>query len=244
MRHMFLGLIALIASESITFSQSIITSGGRGSIVISGRGVPVPVANPTPAVDQQMLLQEILALQAEVQKLKQKPAAVTIAAPKAKSVTIKTAPAAASTTRSMTHSEMVALHNRLHGGGSWTWPGDLATHLRGTHGVSTSKTVAAKSQPVKPASAPRYNIYNGVPNSSHSSRAALINHLLHTGIHPSKRHTLEQLNAMSDQELDDLHTQDHREEGQVKLITIQSAASNCPGGRCPVQNNVRRTRRR
>lgn len=35
----------------------------------------------------------------------------------------------------MSHSAMVALHNRLHGGGSWTWPGDLATHLREVHGV-------------------------------------------------------------------------------------------------------------
>ena len=35
------------------------------------------------------------------------------------------------------HGEMVAIHNKLHGGGSWTWPGDLATHLVTTHGVST-----------------------------------------------------------------------------------------------------------
>ncbi len=37
----------------------------------------------------------------------------------------------------MSHNEMVALHNQLHGGGSWTWPGDLATHLATTHGLST-----------------------------------------------------------------------------------------------------------
>jgi hypothetical protein len=37
----------------------------------------------------------------------------------------------------MSHSEMKALHDSLHGGGSWTWPGDLATHLATTHGVST-----------------------------------------------------------------------------------------------------------
>ena len=35
----------------------------------------------------------------------------------------------------MSHSEMVRLHNQLHGGGSWTWPGDLATHLRAVHHV-------------------------------------------------------------------------------------------------------------
>lgn len=37
----------------------------------------------------------------------------------------------------MSHSELVSLHNQLHGGGSWSWPGDLATHLATTHGVST-----------------------------------------------------------------------------------------------------------
>lgn len=37
----------------------------------------------------------------------------------------------------MSHSEMKALHDQLHGGGSWTWPGDLATHLATTHGVVT-----------------------------------------------------------------------------------------------------------
>jgi len=42
----------------------------------------------------------------------------------------------------MSHSEMVAIHNRLHGGNtSWTWPGgtteSLRSHLATTHGVST-----------------------------------------------------------------------------------------------------------
>ena len=31
--------------------------------------------------------------------------------------------------------DLVGLHNQLHGGGNWTWPGDLATHLQTTHGV-------------------------------------------------------------------------------------------------------------
>ena len=44
--------------------------------------------------------------------------------------------------QSMSHAEMVATHNRLHGGGSWTWPGDLATHLRTSHGVSTTNQPA------------------------------------------------------------------------------------------------------
>jgi hypothetical protein len=37
----------------------------------------------------------------------------------------------------MSHSDMVSLHNRLHGGGSWTWPGDLSQHLQQAHGVAT-----------------------------------------------------------------------------------------------------------
>ena len=37
-----------------------------------------------------------------------------------------------------THGDMVAKHNELHGGGSWSWPGDLATHLATAHGVETN----------------------------------------------------------------------------------------------------------
>ena len=33
--------------------------------------------------------------------------------------------------------DLVSIHNRLHGGGNWTWPGDLATHLQTVHGVDT-----------------------------------------------------------------------------------------------------------
>ena len=36
------------------------------------------------------------------------------------------------------HARRVELHNQLHGGGQWTWPGDLASHLREVHGVDTS----------------------------------------------------------------------------------------------------------
>lgn len=35
----------------------------------------------------------------------------------------------------MTYNEMVKLHNKLHGGGIWKWPGNLATHLATIHGV-------------------------------------------------------------------------------------------------------------
>jgi hypothetical protein len=32
--------------------------------------------------------------------------------------------------------DLVSMHNQLHGGGQWTWPGDLATHLQTVHGVN------------------------------------------------------------------------------------------------------------
>ncbi len=38
----------------------------------------------------------------------------------------------------MSHSEMVSLHNDLHGGGSWIWPGDLRDHLEKYHRVETT----------------------------------------------------------------------------------------------------------
>jgi|GEM_PF-1510284 len=41
-----------------------------------------------------------------------------------------------------THGDMVAKHNELHGGGSWSWPGgtteSLAKHLQQVHGVSSN----------------------------------------------------------------------------------------------------------
>jgi hypothetical protein len=42
----------------------------------------------------------------------------------------------------VSHGDLVAIHNQLHGGGNWTWPGDLETHLRETHGYGI------KSHPV------------------------------------------------------------------------------------------------
>jgi hypothetical protein len=59
-----------------------------------------------------------------------------------------------------THDEMVAKHNQLHGGGSWTWPGDLARHLATVHGVETngmdksdaSRTVTGKQYAVRSVS--------------------------------------------------------------------------------------------
>ena len=45
-----------------------------------------------------------------------------------------------------THEQMVAKHNELHGGGSWSWPGDLATHLATAHGVKTNNENNAQIQ--------------------------------------------------------------------------------------------------
>jgi hypothetical protein len=40
------------------------------------------------------------------------------------------------------HGDLVALHNQLHGGGNWTWPGgtmaSLESHLRESHGVQSA----------------------------------------------------------------------------------------------------------
>lgn len=41
----------------------------------------------------------------------------------------------AKATPQTTTQNLVELHNSLHGGGYWSWPGDLAEHLRNTHGV-------------------------------------------------------------------------------------------------------------
>lgn len=42
----------------------------------------------------------------------------------------------------MSQGDLISLHNSLHGGGSWTWPGDLAEHLRNTHGVQIDGTAS------------------------------------------------------------------------------------------------------
>jgi hypothetical protein len=78
---------------------------------------------------------------------------------------------------------LVSIHNRLHGGGSWTWPGgtqeSLATHLRESHGVNTSggapltgamfpnyATSGITSQRVSVRSLPRRVSYVGRANYS------------------------------------------------------------------------------
>lgn len=49
----------------------------------------------------------------------------------------------------VSHGDLVSIHNQLHGGGQWTWPGDLATHLQQVHGVQIDGTAANyKTNPV------------------------------------------------------------------------------------------------
>jgi hypothetical protein len=67
--------------------------------------------------------------QPTIDKLKELTSEKTVLA--AQPIQVIQAPAA------MSYSDMVSLHNRLHGGGSWTWPGDLSQHLQQAHGVST-----------------------------------------------------------------------------------------------------------
>jgi len=52
------------------------------------------------------------------------------------------------------------------------------------------------------------SIYNGQRGSSHQSRSTLISHLLNDGIHRGK-HSRDQLDAMTDDQLDALHDKDH-----------------------------------
>ena len=61
----------------------------------------------------------------------------TAAAPGDTVISLAAGPVAQSApVRQPSQSDLVALHNQLHGGGQWTWPGDLATHLKSRHGVS------------------------------------------------------------------------------------------------------------
>lgn len=66
--------------------------------------------------------------------------------------------------------------------------------------IKTRKTV---SKPVK-----TYSSIYGQIGTSHESRATLINHLFNEGIHRG-RHSLSQLNSMTDIQLNKLHEDDH-----------------------------------
>ena len=49
------------------------------------------------------------------------------------------------------HGELKALHDRLHGGGSWTWPGDLRRHLGTAHGVNLGQAIRTKPVQIQSA---------------------------------------------------------------------------------------------
>jgi hypothetical protein len=84
----------------------------------------------------------------------------------------------------------------------------------------------------KVSDSPRYRIYDGIAGSVLQNRSTLIQHLLDDGVHAGK-HTREQLNQLGDQQLDDLHTHDHRINGQVKQL---SGPVQQPRKRLPVVN--------
>ena len=62
--------------------------------------------------------------------------------PAARTVQYSTAPAAYAPAPAASQADLVRIHNELHNGYAngpdWTWPGDLAEHLRTAHGVATS----------------------------------------------------------------------------------------------------------
>ena len=71
---------------------------------------------------------------------------------------------------------------------------------------------APVSKPVsKPARSP--GLFGRV-GTSHESRETLIDHLMEDGIHKGK-HTREELSKLSDEELNDLHTEEHKEAGHI-----------------------------
>jgi len=76
----------------------------------------------------------------------------------------------------VSHGDLVSIHNSLHGGGNWTWPGDLASHLRATHGVDLNgfpasyATSGITSQRTNFRSTPRRTTYSG--RTSYSSRGS------------------------------------------------------------------------
>lgn len=86
------------------------------------------------------------------------------------------------------------------------WVVDAKTRqpLRSRLGMISLRDVEV--QPVVVRRSP--GIYNGIPGNSHESREELIRHLLYDGIHKG-RHIESELNAMSDEQLNDLHNADH-----------------------------------
>lgn len=131
--------ILVLCLCGISDAQSIVTSSDRQSIVMSS-----------------------YAQETQGPVITQKITVPVIAFPKPDKVTQATKPSSAVSSK-MSHNEMVALHNSLHGPGEWTWPGDLETHLRETHGVSTASTALSSVKFMSSSvSRPVSNCPNGV----------------------------------------------------------------------------------
>lgn len=91
------------------------------------------------------------------------------------------------------------------------WVVDARTKqpLRSRLGIISLSDVEADVSKVVVSSPQRSSwMYNGRPGNSHQNRESLINHLLNEGIHRG-RHSESKLNAMSDEQLNDLHNADH-----------------------------------
>lgn len=137
-------LIAILCICQTAAGQSIVVSSDGRSIVVSSRGAAIATPQPVPLPETQPETKPAppIILRPLPQPLpKPVPPIVTKPAPPQ-----KPAPVAV---RKMSQAEMIAEHNRLHGGGQWTWPGDLETHLRTTHGVQTVRPTAIQPTPIR-----------------------------------------------------------------------------------------------
>lgn len=87
---------------------------------------------------------------------------------------------------------------------------DKTRVVKSWEGAVDPETVAVEIRERKTASNPTksYGSIYGQVGTSHESRATLINHLLNDGIHKG-RHSLNQLNSMTDDQLNRLHEDDH-----------------------------------
>lgn len=239
MRNFSLLLILLIAD--IAAAQSIMTSGNRRSIVISG-SVSKPAEVTTPVV-------------AATPRPVAHPVAV---APTAKSQTstyvVAFTASWCSPCRSWKSTELpklqafgvpvtiVDVDQQPQWGVSSLpsfWIVDRKTRraLRKFTGYTAAVTLRSNETPspqAKQSQAARYNIYNGGRGSSHENRPSLLLHLMNDGIHAGKYRRIE-LEALTDQQLDDMHTEDHRGNGQVRTIH-QPVQRTTQRSRLPVVN--------
>lgn len=133
----------------------------------------------------------------------------------------------------------------------------LLTAIEECNEPQSSCTAEVVQKPVSTGVNPVGAVYDGEPGSSHQSRSALISHL-QSGVHAGK-FTARDLEAMSDQELSDLHDADHNYRSGTKYLhwtmpttVVKPAAStnrvyyqsSCPNGNCGNMSSNRRQRER